>query len=379
MTTRVRWILAICIAAFLAAAVGLASQLRWKETTREVGFHGEARSNSLLAAERLLRELGVETAGQEQLLDAPPSNGVLFWRASGRFAPPMLLDHLREWVSGGGHFVLLLPSGRGSYAQIRDDIEQDRFELPLWDSTGASCELADDAVRDLELDLGFGTRNVRIDREIVIEDVDRVSQFAFPSADSARLVSFEVDDGRMTIVAGDEWIENEHIDERDHAGLAWDLARLHGPPERAWIVRGEQPPGLLTTLARHAWMVIASLALSVALAVWRAAARFGPPIADEPSGRRDFSEHIEAVAEYLSRLGAWGRLVAAPRRRVLRLLQRLRPDLAHLDADERLAALGTLGGLPADRAQRALSDVAPRDSNEFLRTVRDLEQLRKTL
>jgi len=374
-----RVLLAACALVLVALAVWAATLLKWKVEEREVGFFGEARTNSLLALERLLTELGVETVGQAHLVDPPAETGVLFWRATGRVAPPMLLTRLEAWVASGGHLVLLLPSDRAVYSQYRDDIDEGRFVLPLELETGVYCELDDDAERDLELDLGFGPRKMRIDRETVVVDGDSCSDFAFPEGYNARLTSFELGEGRVTYVAGDAWAENERIDEEDHAAVAWDLARLHGVPQRAWVVRGEQPSGLLATIGRYAWMSVISLAALTALAIWRKSARFGPPVADEPDGRRDFSEHIEAAASFQARRGGWGRLVAAPRRRVARRIHRARPDLQHMEPSERDAALQELSGLSLDRIRHVLGEAPPHDGADFLRCVRELEQLRRNL
>lgn len=366
-------------APLIALAIWIASFAKWTESERTVDFHGEAQRNSLLALQRLLEAMGVETVGAEQYDFAPTGRGVMFWRASGRFASPAQLASLRHWVESGGHLVLLLPSDRTTHRQIRDDMEAGRFRAPLSDVIGYECSIVDDAARDLYVDVGFGPRDLRLDRDIVFEDVDLLADFAVPDPYEARIAGWRLGAGRFTVVASDEWLDNSHLGDRDHARLAWDLARIGETPTKAWVVRGEAPSGLIATIARSAWMVVASLAALTALAIWRAAARFGPPLPDEPNARRDFSEHVVAAAEVLVRFRMWTALLAAPRRKLARALARSRPDLAALAVHERGRAIEESTGWGRARVERALGEAEPKDAADFVATLRDVEQLRETL
>jgi hypothetical protein len=413
----------------LAVLVFLGLHVELEPREREVGLRGEAARNRLLALERMLGELGVACEARANLVEIPAQPGVMFWRASGRFAAPVMLERLDQWVQRGSHLIVLLPGEGRAYEQIHDDVEAGRFRVPIASSLGLECGVvADDeddefysnvdaedegaeevessevdALEELvkgvlgktsaearevrfEFDLGFGPRNVRMDGAFVLADTTRLADFALPDVDGAQVASFAHGEGRLSVVTSDVWARNLELGELDHARFAWDLARLDGEPERVWIVRGEQPAGLLSTLVRYAWAVLVSVGVAIALGIWRSAARFGPPIPDslEPAGdgrlagRRDFSEHIAASAEYLARIGARRELLAAPRRRVAKRLQRLRPEWTELEASERLARLAESSGLEPERIRAALND-DPRGAAAFVRAVRDLEHLRKHL
>ncbi len=413
----------------LALLVFLGLHVELEPREREVGLRGEAARNRLLALERMLGELGVACEARANLVEIPTQPGAMFWRASGRFAAPVLLERLDRWVQRGSHLIVLLPGDGREYAQIYDDVEAGRFRAPIASSLGLECRVApevdeegedefhvnvdagevepaapnpleewvdevlddergaDREVRvELDLDLGFGARRVRMEGAFVLADTARLADAALPDADEAHVASFAHGEGRVSVVASDVWARNLELGELDHARFAWDLARLHEEPERVWIVRGEHPAGLLTTLVRYAWAVLVSAGVAVALGIWRSAARFGPPIPDslEPSGagrlagRRDFSEHIAASAEHLVRIGARRELLAAPRKRLAKRLQRLRPEWNELEASERLARLAESSGLEPERIRAALDD-DPRGAAAFVRAVRDLEHLRKHL
>jgi hypothetical protein len=414
MERRTKWIAIGLGAPVLALLAVLATRLELAPREREVGLRGEAARNPLLALERLLDELGLVCEARESLTEVPTQPGVMFWRASGRFTPPRLVEQLDKWVQDGSHLIVLLPGDGSAYEQIYDDVQAGRFAVPIASQLGLVCEtvavedLADDpeepegrfrgwidgakAERGVsevvhELDLGFGARRVRATGYFELVDTARLAEIAAPQTDSAHVASFVRGAGRVSVVASDAWARNLELGEFDHAGFAWDLAWLGGEASRVWIVRGERPPGLLSTLARYAWRVLLSLAVAVALAIWRSAARFGPPIPDaldtagdrRLTGRREFAEHIAASADYLWRIGARRELLAAPRKRLEKRLQRRWPELSALEPRERRARLAEASGLEPQRVQAAMDDVDPRSAADFVRAVRDLEQLRKHL
>jgi len=377
---RTRWVVGLLVGLPLVLLLGwLISRAEWRPRDVEVGLRGEARRNPLLALERMFGELGVPTQASESLLAVPDGRGVLFWRASGRFAPPGLLRELSAWARAGNHVVLVAPSSGMAYDQIIDDIEAGRFEPPLLASFDAEFALSEEAAYDLELDLGQGPRHVWIEGEIVVSDPSQRSDFAFPDAESARVVSWRDEAGRVSVVAGDEWLENLELGWRDHATLAWELASLDGPPQKVWIARGERPPGLLKTLFELAWPALVSVALLTALALWRAAARLGPVLPDEPLARRDFSEHIEAAAEFQLRVGARRELLAAPRRRLARRIAQRQPEFAALSPQERAEQLAERSGLSVERVAVLLDQGQLNAASEFTRAVKDLEGIRKRL
>lgn len=357
----------------------LISRAEWRPRDVEVGLRGEARRNPLLALERLFTELGVPTQASESLLAVPNGRGVLFWRASGRFAPPGLLADLGAWVRKGNHVVLVAPSSGATFEQIRDDIEAGRFKPPLLSAFDAEFALSVDAVEDVELDLGQGPLQVAVEGEIVVRDLVRRSDFAFPDAEAARVVSWRDEAGRVSVVAGDEWLESLALGERDHATLAWQLASLDGPPQTVWIARSERPPGLLKTLFELAWPALVGVAVFTALALWRAAARFGPVLPDEALARRDFSEHIEAAAAFQLRVGARRELLAAPRRRLARRIAQRFADFAALTPEERAERLAERSGLAPERVAELLDPNHERAAQDFAHTVTQLERIRKAL
>jgi hypothetical protein len=379
-TARILTIAAIS-AVVLALGALLVANLRWIDVPVDPKFQGEARRNPLLACERLLTRLGLPAESRSRLGDLPGVDHVLVLRTSGRFLPRPFEQRLLEWVAAGGHLVVLFPSDVELREQIEDAVDEGRFELPVAREFDVQCILDDTVDQELVADFGQGELRLRLGGALAFEDSLGLADHVAGDPMEARLLSLVHELGRVTLVADDEWAGNAEIGEpeHDHARAMWQIAQLESGRAGAVLVYGEGAAGLITLIARHGWMIVASLAVFVAAYLWRVGSRFGPILPDLPRDRRDFSEHVIASGEFLWRAGARTALLAAGRDEVRRRLGWTRPHLASANADERNAALAEMSGLPPTRVVRALEMDGIHDASLFTEVARDLATLRKAL
>ena len=119
------------------------------------------------------------------------------------------------------------------------------------------------------LELGGDEMQVELANKLWIAYGPSDAEFeAYSDDDTLRMFSFARGGGRVTCIAADAWITNRHIDQHDHAQFAWELANLAGPRCGVWFVLGADAPGVLTLLARNAWMVLISLGALIVLWLW---------------------------------------------------------------------------------------------------------------
>ena len=363
----------------IAGGAWIASNLRWVEQVRDHGFRGEARRNPLLACERLFSAMGLPASSRPYVGALPPNDHALVLRNTGRFLAPATIERLLAWVEAGGNLVMLFPSDDDLMEQVEDDLEAGRFELPVARELGVNCLLDNAPEGVVRVDLGRGEVEIALPGRFAFEDALGQADLVVGEALRARLLSFVRGLGRVTLVADDTWATNDRIAERDHARAMWQLANLEGARAGATIVFSEKPPGLLLLLAKHGWMVIASLAAFLVVYLWRIGSRFGPPVPDPPRGRRDFSEHVVASSEFLWRHGASSALLAAPRSELRRQIGLTRHDLADADRSKLVEALALVSELPPERVGRALDLPRTTSASEFTELVRDLSSMRKSL
>lgn len=373
-----RWIVGGIVVGLLGLVALVYVNLEWREVEIDRGFRGEARRNPLLAAERTLDRLGHEAESRPLLGALPATDSLVVLRQSSRFLSPLDLQRLVEWVETGGHLALLLPSDEDFAEQLGDDVEQDRAELPLLEAFDIAIGKRDGRLGIQTLDLGRGPREIAVEGAINLMDVYGHADALAGDAMEARAIDFGHGAGRVTVFAGDSWLSNRNLGEREHALVLEDLV-LANSSRRTLLVFSELPPGLLSLLWEHGWTAVSGLGALVAILLWRRALALGPREPELERDRRDFSEHVHAAGEFLWRVGASKTLLAAPHEELRMKLALVRPDLAPLERSELVVQLAQASGLEPARVRKALATEATRDAAEFEAVVRDLETIRRSL
>lgn len=208
-------------------------------------------------------------------------------------------EGLARFVTGGGHLVLagegateLLAGLTGATVTWVEGDAVDR--LDVWvpsAATGAARELAGDA----------GGRWEDLGPLVPVAGADG----------SAVVVVAELGDGRVTALADAAPLQNAHLDDADNASFALAL----GGPAPAPVVFLEPARqtgrGLAAVPPGWKWAA-AGLAVTVALGLWAAGTRAGPP---EPQARAlapPRRDHVDAVAAGLDRVTPAGPLAPEP-------------------------------------------------------------------
>jgi hypothetical protein len=366
-------------AAIVVIALAAVWLLEWVEVTKYTGFRGAAAINPLLACERMLEELGVRATSSPHLGPLPGTDAALILRDSGRFHGPETTQRLLDWSAAGGNLVLLFPGDARFLDAIEDDLEAERFRVPLAERFGFECVLDEVSAGLVEVDLGGQPLEVSLPGRFSIADTLGVADVVVGEPLRARLLSAPHGLGRVSLVADDTWATNAELGEHDHARLIVELVQLEGRRASTLIVFGERPPGLLALLADHAAMFLVAGACTTALYLWHAGARFGPLLPEHSTDRREFAEHIAASGEFLWRHKASRALLAGPREELRRRIAVARPAWGELELPALAAELSTLARIEPERARRALEPSQTDDPATFAALVRDLNTMKDSL
>ncbi|MFZ5558153.1 MAG: DUF4350 domain-containing protein [Pseudomonadota bacterium] len=335
---------------------------------REVGFQGEARRNPLLALERLLTAQGVAAEGRIHLTELPAPPATVLLAASGQSPYLARAGELRSWMARGGHLVLVpLPrSGEG---------EADTLLKPF----GIQARYDRKAPRDPEPAI-VKLREARtplkvqfLPRAMLAYGGSR-APIAIAGSGRQHLVQIAVGIGRLTVLSDDSFLRNGSIGQHDHAAAGLALLSGNGP---VWLVREQLGTSLAALIWRHAREAVIAFAVLVVLALWAAAARFGPLLPAEDLRRRRLLDHITGSGRFLWRSGRAAALIDSSREALMRTVLYRHPDwLKAADLQERLAQAAKL---PPEDVRRALEARATASEAEFTATIRTLETLRKSL
>jgi hypothetical protein len=408
---------AVGAAATLVALFFLSCEKRSFEIPR--GYRGEAARNSYLAAQRLLERMGTPVRSFAELsavTELPPEDGTLIVPTARRALSRARALDLLAWAERGGHLVvvswqlfddakrepdaILDPIGVRQYMNEAEDAEPEEPESvepppeeepappepsPLVTQTSAVDDEAEapepevarvsfpdrDAPLEVEFDPGF---------RFELGPVAAGAQvFEIADANGTHWVTLRQGRGFVTALTDDYFLTQPVIGERDHAELVYRLAHFEGRSGPVWIVFGDAYPGALTLLLRHAWMVVSSAALVLALWVWSASRRFGPLEPDPPRERRELMEHVRASGRFQWRRDAAPALLAATRGALFERVRERHPTLATLSPADQAERLAELSGLPRDRVQTALAFRTDTEAGRFAQNVATLEKIRRSL
>jgi len=354
------------LAAALGAAWFFANFERVTETIH-VGFHGEARRNPFLAAERLYVRLGTHARDLHALsaLRRLPNGAVLLVAAPHGALGPRELDALLAWVRSGGRLIV-----EAERPPLPDALLE-RLRVQRTQKRGARVTLVPLAGYDKPLHaLGLGAFSLAPPDADVLWRID--------SEAGTRLAALRHGAGSVLVATSLDFMRNALIGELDHAELAWALAG-RGAAHEILVLGPLEAPSLLEWLRVNAWQALAGAALLLALWLWRIVPRFGPLSPDPAPGRRRLLDHLRAAGRFHWQHGGRARLLDAAREACLARIARAHPEAAALGAAARAALLAELYGLPADPLAGALSAEPPRDALAFTRRIATMQSIHERL
>ncbi|HDN26171.1 MAG TPA: DUF4350 domain-containing protein [Thioploca sp.] len=359
----------------------------------EIGFQGEARDNPVLAAERLLQRMGISAKTVQSLPDVEYDLGTqdtLLSLEYGSSLDASQSEQLFSWVKEGGHLIMVSDT---LYDVLGETIKTNadpllaelyirQYQNGLKESEIAEASPTSFAWAQYFLQVGF-------DPEYYLE----------PSYDPTKtiddkygthLLFYYYGTGMISVLSDMAFIENDTIDEYDHAQFLWLLVNLERPAARVWLLRtqteagagGEgngKMPSLWILLWKNMWAVIISAMILLLFWLWARSRRFGTLLPAPPRTRRRLLEHIEASGHFLWQQDQALRLLHGARQALLKRLDSVHPDWTRLSHAELSRWLAQVCGLSADEIELALYGTKPDTEIAFTQTIQILTQIRKTL
>ena len=304
-------VVACLVAVGLVAWLG--SQMSFKEIKVPVPLQGEAARNPFYAAIRLSEELGAE-ATWERVFTQPPDEAVIFLSAWNWTLSKTRRERLEHWVEAGGRLIV-----DGSMVGGFEEFER-------WSGIGeADEEIADEedgGVEEEEVVDGDGDFLAQFREQMCTRLVEDVSGRAFSvcgiehsrSLTSARKLLWALRDDRKihalrtSVGRGSVTVINavpfrfRGFLEGDHPTLFVRMVQLRRGDSIVFLSEGDHD-SLLRLLWRFGAPALLLLAGFVTLSLWRAGARFGPPIPATTIARRSLAEQIRGTGQFALRFG----------------------------------------------------------------------------
>ncbi len=396
--------------------IALALAVKWfldnnerREIEIPIGYKGEARSNSLLAARRFLKGMGIEAESIDSLLqvDSLPAgnNDVMVLAIRRDTLSPQRSEELLDWVSAGGHLVML-PKWGFDYDdnEVEDDIlsklsisahnidyiEEDmeetenevdhdeemleseaefEFDYEYYDSSLLDVSFpGEDNIVQVEYDQFQRLEYQHITPDFIIDDVYGI-----------RLLHLRHGAGAVTVSTDLSFLDNWNIQEYNHARFFWHLVHLSGIPEKVWLAHNDDMPPLWKWLWQHLHYLLTTLALLLFFWLLGIARRFGPIKREPPPQRRRILEHIEASGHFLWTQKQPDRLMSGLQRALNKRIAALHPGWSVYDQEEKEALLASITNVAEQDVMNLLHKPSMNTAQEFTRSVQRLEAIRKSL
>jgi hypothetical protein len=348
-----------------------------------VGYRGEARVNPFFAAEKLLQSLDYDAESRASLTPSdwlPPPEDTLVVRVSPRIGDPIARSLLRQWVTEGGHLVLLPPLEQTLATDSVIETFGFRLEAIAPDDDAGPAVAALERPAETETTLDGYVIAGPLSRWRLESLDDAAPDLATLGGDDGTFVARRsYENGYVTVIADGQIFTNARLAKGDHARLFLDTVAGRLEPGAVWLVYEEVFPSLPALIWRHARYFVLGIALSTVLWLWSMLPRFGPLVSSATPARRSILEHIAAAARFSWRFSGPRDLVESAAFAVVRRAELRRPGIARMPLEERAAQIGRLARERAETVAAALRPVEHMGQREFTQRISELKRIRNEL
>lgn len=344
------------------------------------GLRGEARRNPLLAAERTLERLGIDTVSEPEAIPGTPAfetatrqrDRVLVTSGRSYEVEGPFLDALEDWLAAGGEAVVCLDG----FERPDDDegfpLRFDANGNELWRRPHNALLERFEVTREF-FDGMPGEACVVDERDVWLPEGS--GWLAEPGGDPVPWLDLEVGEGRIRLLPSGAPFSNLELADLEHALLLYEWVE----PEGAVLLSLAREPGLWGLLVERApealWAALALLLIWL----WSASARFGPTERLAEAAVHGFTRHVAASGRFLWRQDRGPMLLDALRRRTLRQAERRIPAVSRERRRELVASVAAHTGRPEDDVHDLLFSAEALRPRDLTRLVRDLVRLHRDL
>ena len=375
-------VITACVVVGIALLIGwIARNTYWDEATLPMPPKGEARTNSLYAAQRLSESLGATSYAQRALDSLPDTNSVIYLSYWNWNLVSNRRERLQRWVESGGRLVADRSLIGGERA-LEDWTGITRSELPVSDKESPPARAARCADTEVEFDeseSGWSRSEYRIcgadpaSRLIV----DREASWILSDAQGIHALRMDIGRGSITLLNANPF-EQRKLFEGDNA-LLFVAATQIDRGDRIYFLSEEESPSLAQLIWMHAAPAVMLAFGAIALALWRGSARFGPPAAVPDPARRSLAEQIIGSGRFILRFGGGRALHAASARALHEAAQRHVRGYSGLQNEARIAAIARSTGLDEDALAEAINYSGHRRAGELRKVIALLETARRNI
>lgn len=350
----------------------------YSREVRDIGMSNQARQNPYLAAERFLKQFGMQTRIINSMLKMktlPPASDVLLIPTGRYDLSPEKIRELMSWVRKGGHLVLRARQAAGNdeflarlgVATYRKKSKK-LFTKPRY------------SVVDVHVNKEIENKKVTFnaDRWLKNTGKNKLSWYA-KGKHGNQLLEYRFGEGYVSLLSDLGFMTNVNIGKHDNAAFLYTLVHMKKQDHTLWIVAHDDMPSLLSIIRHKAPASVLSLLVLIGFWLWYTTRRLGPLQQPAASERRSLREHITASGLYLWRNQNRTSLFLSVRSALLEQLAQSRPQWARLGDRDLAEKLAQLADIAPERILPVLQAKTADRENEFTQYIEILSTIRKRL
>ena len=380
----VRVVLAVLV---LALGAWLYTATEWVDAYVDAKPEGEAATNELYATQALVRALGAVVVKRDGLKEMPPQRATAVITSMRWTAIAEQDERLQEWVEQGGHLLIpayLLENDEfGDWLPIERTRGSKEPAVPWSDGTlvkGSACR----DVLEMAAPFAQAEQTAETGRKWRLCSLmsyalhsSEPPLWALQGPDGTEALRVAAGQGTVTVLGPSDIALRRNVLSSDNAPALFASMGLR-PQAEVWFVADEIRPSFLHWLWTHAWQAVALSTLALTAALWRAAARFGPRVADAGVGRRSVAEQVRGTAQFLRKSGG-DALHQAQARALEEMAARYIPLYRTMDAAARAHAICQRTSLDSTALARAMSPTLRRTPADLQAALQLLEAARRAV
>ena len=371
----------------IALALWLYYKLDYRLVEKDQGYQGEAKSNPYLAAEFFLRRMGQKSEKIKLFTDKQTvlnsSDTLLIPSVRLAFDRRRSTDML-EWVGKGGHLIITGQPDAETNTGQRDYILETLGLYIERKSLGEDTEPYEEPVNIAIYDEDDFWQ-VDFDDYLVISNTAQFkSEILWTVEEDERIhaIQLVVGKGRITLLSDLRIFRNDYIESYDHAAFLLSLASDQLEFSETGVFYYslfEDRISLSQWLWENAKPLMLSIIIFITIFLWMLIPRFGPLINIHLPIRRQFLDHLRASGNYHWRQGHYNRLLLEVRKQLSHKVKLKYPEWSGLSKHDQILHFVEISKIEELVIENALFDNDVEQANDFIKKVKILEKLRKSL
>jgi hypothetical protein len=378
-----------------AGVLLLISWIAWntsfEDTKIPVPLHGEALRNPFYVAIRFSETLGAE-ASWERVFSEPRKDAVIVLSSWNWTLSRARRERLEHWVEDGGRLIID-DSLIGGFEEFKrwsgisefeikhpkkDKLKKGTEEAPPQDEEDFFSNMLPGRCDALtEEGSGQHFQVCGIDPARALTSSRKILWALRDEQQKIHALRTAVGRGSVTVINGSPFQRRDFL-AGDHPLLFATMTQLHHGDLLLFLTE-ENQASLVSLMWRFGAPAVLLLLACVALALWRASPRFGPPAARAPSARRSLAEQIRGTGQFALRFGGGKSLHAAAARALRDAAIRRFPRFDRMSSEERVATLAKASSLSPDDLGPAMNNSGMRSSQDLRQAIAVLETARRRL